>query len=614
MAGLMLLVIAVAAGLGVLVGLGAAAVLAALSAMFCLMAAFGGTLRADLRLLAWFGPLLIVVVGGLKSLAGVAPWPAIVLVTVVVFVVGLLPVLGTRFITVGMGLGMAATFACGFQQGGPFTLVQDFAGPAVAVAVVVVVRVLLGLKDPDQALRTALAGALTGGPGTAGDNAVQQWRADGPRAWTTAVLGGILRYHNALRVLNTRRGQLSGPAVAELDQVLAAANEEALRLAGQVTEKTAPDGAQRVRRTEPRIALPGATRELVTSVWLGLESIQAAGANRVRTEVALPAYSGRDQLATSLRGALTWESAQLRHAVRCALGMLLALSISMLWASSPLRLSFLLAVFAIMQPQLQDSIRVARQRAYGSVAGAAALALLIVLVDLPQSALAPIGIGAMLIGMLFFMQKNPLVFNACTVLMSVGLNVNMRHLEIRATLLEYLGQMALAVAIALVFGFVAVPGVPKPTVAARFNDAVCDARELVHEVAAALISRNPNPMELRPRFRAATGAHQNLRASDSVSPEPSAEQQLAAERASEALQELSASMSALLMRTAASAPLADAVAEVALQLDPHLPPDPARVDGKLPAVIDPEQRLLVDTMIASTLTVAQSAPILRASA
>jgi len=613
MAALMLVVIAVAAGLGVLVGLGAAAVLAALCAMFCLMASFGGTLRADLRLLAWFGPLLVVVVGGLKALAAVAPWPAIALVVLIVFGVGLLPVLGTRFITVGMGLGMASTFACGFQLAGPFTLGQDFAAPAIAVVVVLAVRTLLGLKDPDAAMRTALAGVLTGGPGAAGDNAMAQWRADGPRAWTTGVLAGILRYHNAVRVLTTRRGQLSGPAVAELDQVLAAANEDAQRLAGEVSARNAPDPVGRVRRVEPRISLPGATRELVTSVWLGLEAIQAAAAHRDRTEVAMPAYFGRDQWETSLRGALNWDSAQLRHAVRCALGMLLALSLSMLWASSPLRLSFLLAVFAIMQPQLQDSIRVARQRAYGALAGAAALALLIVLVELPQTALVPIGIGAMLVGMLFFMQRNPVVFNACTVLMSVGLNVNTRHLELRTTLLEYLGMMALAVAIALVFGFVAVPGIPKPNVATRFNDAVRDARELVHEVAATLINRNLDPMALRPRFRAATGAHQNLRATDSVSPEPSAEQQLAAERASEALQGLSASMSALLMRASASAPLADAVAEVALQLDPHIPADPARVDGKLPAVIDPEQRLLVDTMIASTLTVAQSAPILRAT-
>ena len=99
MAALRLVVIAVTAGLRVLVGLGAAAVLAALSAMFWLMASFGGTLRADLRLLAWFGPLLVVAVGGLKSLAAVAPW-LIAMVVLIVLGVGLLPVLGARFITV----------------------------------------------------------------------------------------------------------------------------------------------------------------------------------------------------------------------------------------------------------------------------------------------------------------------------------------------------------------------------------------------------------------------------------------------------------------------------------------------------------------------------------
>jgi hypothetical protein len=55
----MLAVIVVAAGLGVLAGLGGATVLAALPAMFCLIAAFGGTLYADLRLLGWFGPVLV---------------------------------------------------------------------------------------------------------------------------------------------------------------------------------------------------------------------------------------------------------------------------------------------------------------------------------------------------------------------------------------------------------------------------------------------------------------------------------------------------------------------------------------------------------------------------
>lgn len=97
MAALRLVVIAVAAGLGVLVGLGAAAVLAALSAMFCLMASFGGTLRA------WRQPSPVA-----------SSWR------------------------------------------GPFRLVQDFTAPAVAV--IVVVRTLAGMRDPDVAARTALAG------------------------------------------------------------------------------------------------------------------------------------------------------------------------------------------------------------------------------------------------------------------------------------------------------------------------------------------------------------------------------------------------------------------------------------------------------------------------
>jgi hypothetical protein len=47
-----ILLIVLTAGLGFVVGLGSAAVLAGLTAMFCMMAAFGGTLTADPQLLA----------------------------------------------------------------------------------------------------------------------------------------------------------------------------------------------------------------------------------------------------------------------------------------------------------------------------------------------------------------------------------------------------------------------------------------------------------------------------------------------------------------------------------------------------------------------------------
>jgi uncharacterized membrane protein YccC len=468
--------------------------------------------------------------------------------------------------------------------------------------------VLLGLRDPDAPLRAAIAGVLTGDSMGAIDQAQAQLRADRPRVWTAAAFGGAMRYRNAVGVLSTRRALLGPPARDEIDRLLGAADEQAGRLAGLLSAPTPTDRRERVRRTEPRLPLPGATAALVTSMWLGLEAASAASVHRDRGPAELNAAQlDREQLWNSLRGALSWRSVQLRHAVRCALGMLVALLVSLSFATNPLRMSFLMAVFAIMQPQLQDTIVRARQRAVGAVAGAAVLALLIVLLRLPDPALVPIGVVALLVGFLFFIQRNPVVFNGCVVLMSVGMNVNMRHLELRQTLLEYLLLIALAVLIGLVFGFVAVPGVPRADLATRFDEAVRDSGELLRSVAAALVTHQADRRALRPRFRAAVGAQQNLTATEPAGPEPSAEQHRAVTVASEALSGLSTSAVALLMRAKANAPLAGAVGELARQLTTAAAPAPNLVDDRLPAVIEIEQRLLIDTMIANTQAVRQAA-------
>ncbi|HEY1973564.1 MAG TPA: FUSC family protein [Pseudonocardia sp.] len=607
---LMLLVIAVAAGLGVLVGLGGATVLAALPAMFCLMAAFGGTLYADLRLLAWFGVALVLVVGGVKTLASVVQPVAIVLVTVLVFVAGMLPVLGPRYITVGMGLGMAASFAYGFQLPGPITPVRDFAAPVVSVAVVLVTRAVLGARDQDAPLRAAIAAVLTGGTYPSVEQAQAQLLADRPRAWTVAAFGGAMRYRNAVNVLQSRRAMLDAPAADELDRLLTAADEQARRLAGLLTAPTPSDPGGRVQRTEPGMPLPGATAALITSMWLGLAAVLAASARRDRTEVRTDTGQlGRDRLRESVRGALTWRSVHLRHAVRCALGMLVALLVSLPFASNPLRMSFLMAVFAIMQPQLQDTIAKAKQRAVGAVAGAAALALLVVL-GVPQAALMPIGVVALLAGFLYFMPRNQVAFNACTVLMSVGMNVSMRHLEVGQTMREYLLLIALAVLIGLVFGFVAIPGVRRLDLATRFDQAIGDTAAMLGAVSAALAAQRVDRAVLGPKYRAALGSQQNLTGSAPGEPEPAPDQQRLTAAASDALQGLFASAAALLMRARASAPLAPAVDELARQLTAVDGPAPWRVDDRLPAVIDIEQRLLIDTMIASTEALNQSATAL----
>jgi uncharacterized membrane protein YccC len=603
----MLAVVALSAVVAVLLGLGTASVLAALPAMFCLIAAFGGTRYADLRLFGWFGPLLILLVGGLKALGGVAPWPAVVVVTVVVFGVGLMPVLGSRLVTVAMALGMASVFAYGYQISGPTTLVQDFTAPAISVVVVALLRVLLGAKDPEGPLRTAFATALTG-PDTALVAARDQWQADRPRRWSTAALSGIGRYRGALRVLRGRRHQLAAGEAAELDEVLAAAEAEAGRLADELRARQPARPPVRVRRREPRRVLPGATSALVTSVWLGLEGVAAASADRDRSRVDVPPYVQREPLSAVLRGALNWDNAQLRHAVRCAAGMLVAAAVSQLFASSPLRLSFLMAVFAIMQPQLQDTLSKARQRVVGSVLGALVLGAL-VLAQLPTSALLVVGVVAFLVGFMLFMQTRPAAFNACTVLMSVGMNVDMRHLPLGRTLLEFLLLVVLAVLIGVGFGFVAVPGVPMPGAAVRFEQALAGTQELLRHVAAGLVTRQVDVNSLRRVFRTATGAHQNLSAVEAMRPEPTEPQREAAERAAEALQGLTASAHALLMRRQANVPLGGAVGEIAHQLGAE--PDADAVFHRVPAVIDPEQQLLLDSMLANTAAVSEAAPALR---
>jgi uncharacterized membrane protein YccC len=602
-------IIVLVGGLGFLVGLGSSAILAGLTAMFCLMAAFGGSLAADVRLLAWFGPVLILAVGVPRLLGEVSQWAAVALLVVIVFLACLLPVLGPRYVTVGMGLGMASVFGYGLKSIGVGSVVQIFGAPALAFVVVLALRVLSGARDPSAPLRTAFADALTAGPG-AQENATRLWFADRPRRWTSGVINGIFRYRNAAEVLSARRRLLTGPAGEDIEQLLAAASAEASRLAEAIRPKETPKPLDPVRRGESTIRLPGATRQLVTSMWQGLELIQASTAARDASRVDMPPGIGRDWLVTAVSGAFDWHSVQLRHAIRCALGMLVALVVASFLPGNPFVVAFLLATFAIMQPQWQDTLTKAWQRVAGALAGAAALALALWLLELPQAVLLPVGIVSLLVGF-YYMQSKPVLGNACTVFMSVAVNSSTRHLDPRTALLEYLGLILLAGVIGLVFGFVAVPGVPAPTLERRFDDAVEAVRALLRDVSTALHYRTLDRRALGTRFRAAANARQNLQSTVPGGHEPTDEERTAATQAADGLGGLATTARALLTRGFTGGPLAGAVNEIARQLGPAAEPDPELISNLLPAVSDGEQRLLLDTMTADLLAIHHVAAVLR---
>ncbi|MER6898806.1 FUSC family protein, partial [Amycolatopsis sp. NPDC000740] len=240
------------------------------------------------------------------------------------------------------------------------------------------------------------------------------------------------------------------------------------------------------------------------------------------------------------------------------------------------------------------------QRAAGAAAGAVVLAVALWL--LPPGALLPLGIVALLVGFPF-MQVKPMVFNGCMVLMSVGMNATTRHLDALSVLVEYLLLVALAVVIGLLFGFAAVPGVPKPSVAQRFSEAVAETGELLASVAERLRGGGGR-REVGLRFRAAARTHQDLLSPEPGSREPSSEQREALEEAGQGLRGLAASAGALLQRDGQSPTMASfaSAAAGALAGSGELPARPVDVDE--------EERLLADLVRADLLRVHRGAEVL----
>ncbi|MEV0705263.1 FUSC family protein [Saccharopolyspora sp. NPDC050389] len=384
------------------------------------MAASGGALRPDLRLLAVLAPAMVLAVAVPRLMAEVSSWASIALVVVVVFVAGLLPALGQRFVQVGLGLGMAALFSYGVQLTGTATHIQIVAAPVLAVVWVLLLRLLLGAKDPSGPTRAALADALADEQPIDPAEALRKWHSDRPARWTGQVLFATMRYRTILGVLDDRRRHLPLHDAEELDAALDAAREEAARLADAVRAPTSPELSDDNR---PAILeLPGGTSALISRMWDELAEIRTAAVARDATRVEVPTTI-RQVLVKTSRGTLSWRSTQLRHAVRCALGVLIALVIASFRPGDPLTVAFLMTIFAIMQPEWHDSLAKARERVMGALAGSVVLALVIWL--LPQAALAPVALIALLIGF-WFMRTQPVVFNGCIVLMSVGLNATTR--------------------------------------------------------------------------------------------------------------------------------------------------------------------------------------------
>ncbi|MBO0901470.1 hypothetical protein J1G43_16025 [Cellulomonas sp. zg-ZUI22] len=452
-------------------GAGAAGIIGGLTGMFALVALIGGPLRADLRVAAVMGPLLVVAAAVPRLVAETSrPW-AMVLVVLLTAVAALLPLVGPRFGTAGLGLGMTTMFGYGYAPEGGADHRQVIAAAVAGVVVAVVLRVLMGISDPSKPTREQVAAVLVADdPTTATATAFGTWLTDGRQRWLAQALEGASSYRLALRTAELADGAGPGdvPALQDRAQGLAAR----LRAKPGRDRHATTSASRTPSPTPPAAAGPSSAPgfvEVPDAPGAALDVVEQALLTRDTSAVRLE-RDRRQQLQDAvLHPSARLRSVQVRHALRTALAVLIMLLItSRLQRGDPLVSTALLATFGIMQATWSDTAVKTRNKVVGVVAGA--LTVAVVLLVVPERFLVLVAAVCLCLG-LWYIVTLPALGNAFMVVVSVGFNAVSRDLDPVTLLTQYVGLIAAAVLLGVVLGFVVVPGFRPPPLRERVRTA-----------------------------------------------------------------------------------------------------------------------------------------------
>ncbi|MFF2620755.1 FUSC family protein [Oerskovia jenensis] len=437
-------------------GAGPVGIIGGLTGMFALVAFMGGPLRADLRIAAVMGPLLIFAAAVPRLVAETSRPAAIALVVVLVFVAALLPLLGPRFGNAGMGLGMTTVFGYGYAPTGGADHRQVIAAAVAGVAVALVLRILMGISDPSKQTREQVAAVLVADdPSAATATAFSTWLSDGRQRWLADALEGASRYRLALHTADLL-------AAGSPDDT--ALRERAHELAEEMKAKT--------RRGNPVTAplpAPAVAEAPFTDASRALDSVEQAIQKRDTTAVTLD-RDRRHQLQDAvLHPAARLQSIQVRHALRTALAVLLMLLItSGLERGDPLVSTALLTTFSILQTSWSGTVAKTRNKIIGLVSGS--LTVAVVLLVVPSRYLTLVAVVALCLG-LWYIVTRPALGSAFMVVVSVGFNSVTRDLNAVDLLAQYVGLTLSAVLVGVVLGFAVIPGFRPPPLRRRIESA-----------------------------------------------------------------------------------------------------------------------------------------------
>lgn len=496
---LIFVLVGLVAGTATWLGLGSAALFASITALYIAMSAFGGTLRTDLSVFGLLGAGLGLFAVVPALLRASWPLPASALMLLGLFVAALVPALGQRYAAPGRSLGLVTLYAYAYPFVASVTGIQVALAITLALGLLLTVRVLTGLPDPNGPLRRVVAGVLSEASPGAANAAVSAWLTGGFPAWLGLALLGSLQYRTAQR-------RLERVSLPELDtfrpQLALAAQALSARVAPAHPERAVPLPDLEVLRAQT-LRFPPPVRHSAHQALDGLALTTQAATHRDLTPTRRT-RSWRGAFArTALRGTLSLHSAHTRHALRSVLAVALALGAVAWLHPGPFTLALLTTTYGVLFPSWRDSVTQVRQNVMGLSIGAGLSAM--ALGFLPPDIIKYVAFGALLVGVTF-VTTSSLIFNAALMVMLAGLVAPSLHLSASAYAAQQLAYAAGGGLLGILIGFILVPPIAVTVRQHLLQGAVADTAALLRRLA------TPGPLpEVQAQLIRAVQAQQNAR-------------------------------------------------------------------------------------------------------
>jgi hypothetical protein len=437
-----------------LLGLSHVRIFVALIALYVAMGSFNGTLAADLRIALLFCMTIVVFVNGVLVAADWSPIAGVACLLVAIWLCSIIHALGSRYAQVRLGMGLVTLYAYAFHLTRAVPRADLVEGSFVALATIVVLRLLAALPGADASLRRAIAKILADPSRAAMEDGASAWLAGPSRVWSGRCLIGAVQYRAALWSIARQNDdplqtELCQRLLADLDEVSstlaaclrarrpnATALLESLELLDAVEAKLA--SLEQSRRVSLVLAISG-LRQVVKALHApDRKAVEAAAAIR------------RAVVWASLRAAVTSESDHMRNGLRAVVTVAISLLAIHVAGQPTFALPLLMGAYGVLQPTIGGSVAEGRRRIGGVLVGAGA-ATVVSATAAPQVATA-FSLFALILAFAYIASSIPVFMGGLVATLSISV-APMLHMKPASYALGYVCAVAMGAAIATGVGF-----------------------------------------------------------------------------------------------------------------------------------------------------------------